>query len=300
MNTTLRTALLAGSVLTLAACNVIQPEALDRRAIDPTIAQSAPDRGTAFQRSLHQGYSSFGKWEYDQADYRDAKGFNARAQMSADGQQVNPVDPATRDIAPQFMGELVTARANLMQQLGNADTLNRVPGPAGAAQVYYDCWAEQQEEGHQPEHIAYCKNGFSTAMSQLPAPRPVAQAPAQPAAPVAQAAPAARPYLVFFDWDRSTLAGSSSSTLDEIAAALKKSSTQSTLRISGHADKSGKGPYNDALSQRRAEAVMGALALKGVSRTGTTVDSFGESRPLVDTADDVREPQNRRVEVIVR
>jgi OOP family OmpA-OmpF porin len=297
MNTTLRTALLAGSILTLAACNVVQPEALDKRAIDPSYAQNAPDKGNAFQRSLHQGYSSFGKWEYDQADYRDAKGYNTRAQMSADGQQVNPVDPATRRIAPQFMGELVTARANLMQHLGNADTLNRVPGPAGAAQVYYDCWAEQQEEGHQPAHIAYCKNGYSTAMSQLPAPRPTAQAPAPQ--PMAQAAPAARPYLVFFDWDKSALTTSSTTTIDEIAAMLRRSN-QSSLRISGHADKSGSDPYNDALSQRRAEAVMGALLQKGVSRTSATVESFGESRPLVDTADNVREPQNRRVEVIVR
>lgn len=297
MNTTIRSVLLAGGVMTLAACGVIQPEALDTRGINPQFAKNAPDQGTAFQRSLHEGYSSFGTWEYDQADFRDARGFNARAMMSANGQQVSPVDLATRTIAPEFRGELVSARANLVEALGNQDTLNRVPGPAGAAQVYYDCWAEQQEEGHQPEHIAYCKQGFQTAMGQLTPPRPVAQAPA--AQPTAQAAPAARPYLVFFDWDRSNLAQSSASTIDEIAAILKTSG-RSSLQISGHADKSGANPYNDALSQRRADAVMTALALQGVSRSTATVESFGESRPLVDTADNVREPQNRRVEVIVR
>jgi OOP family OmpA-OmpF porin len=297
MKTIIRSVLIASSVAALAACNVIQPEAFDPQN-NPQIAKNAPDRGTAFQRSLHQGYSSFGEWEYQQADYRDAKTFNARAQMSADGVQVNPADPASRTIAPEFRGELVTARANLMQHLGNADTLNRVPGPAGAAQVYYDCWLEQQEEGHQPEHIAYCKNGFQTAMSQLAPARPTAQAPA--AQPMA-AAPAARPYLVFFDWNRAVLTDSSASTIDEIAAMLKKNNnSQSTLKIAGHADKSGHTPYNDALSQRRAEAVATALSLKGVSRGKATLEHFGESRPLVETADDVREPQNRRVEVVIR
>ena len=295
MNTFIRSMLLAGGALTLAACNVVQPEALDK-SNDPKFAKATADQGTAFQRSLHQGYSSFGQWEYDQADFRDAKGFNDRAMLTAKGQQVNPVDPSTRNIAPQYMGELVSARANLMQHLGNADTLARVPGPAGAAQVYYDCWAEQQEENIQPEHIAYCKNGFTTAMSQLPG-RPVAQAPA-PQQPIAQA-PAARPYLVFFDWDRSNLGSASMTTIDEIARVIG-SGGQPSLRIAGHADKSGTNPYNDALSQRRAEAVMSALSGKGVSRNRATLQHFGETQPLVNTADDVREPQNRRVEVIVR
>lgn len=290
MRTTIRSVLLAGSVLTLASCGVIHSEAFDANN-KPQIAKNAPDKGTAFQRSLHEGYSSFGQWEYDQADFRDAKGYTMRAQMSADGAYVAPVDPATRTIAPQYQGELVAARADLMQHLGNADTLARAPGPAGAAQVYYDCWAEQQEEGIQPEHIAYCRDGYQTAMAELGAPRPVAQAPAQPAA--------AHPYVVFFDWNRATLTGASSTVLDEIAADMKKSG-QSTIAIAGHADKSGLTPYNDALSQRRADAVAAALAVKGVPRARTTVSSYGESRPLVDTADNVREAQNRRVEMLVR
>jgi opacity protein-like surface antigen len=51
------------------------------------------------------------------------------------------------------------------------------------------------------------------------------------------------------------------------------------------------------LSQRRADAVKSYLAGKGVPDAAMSTEAFGESKPLVDTADGVREPQNRRVEI---
>ena len=39
------------------------------------------------------------------------------------------------------------------------------------------------------------------------------------------------------------------------------------------------------------------MATKGVPDGVMSTEAFGESRPLVDTADGVREPQNRRVEI---
>ena len=58
--------------------------------------------------------------------------------------------------------------------------------------------------------------------------------------------------------------------------------------------------YNQRLSQRRADAVAAELVARGVPRNIITVQAFGESRPLVPTADGVREPQNRRVEIVLR
>ena len=48
------------------------------------------------------------------------------------------------------------------------------------------------------------------------------------------------------------------------------------------------------------KAVAADLVARGVSRSAITVQAYGESRPLVATADGVREPQNRRVEIILR
>jgi len=128
--------------------------------------------------------------------------------------------------------------------------------------------------------------------------------PAPPAPPMANPAPAAAPhvartYLVFFDWDRADLTDRARQI---IAEAAQNSTRMQTTRIevAGHADRSGSPQYNQRLSQRRADAVAAELGRLGVARSAMVIQAFGESRPLVPTADGVREPQNRRVEIVLR
>jgi outer membrane protein OmpA-like peptidoglycan-associated protein len=109
----------------------------------------------------------------------------------------------------------------------------------------------------------------------------------------------ARTYLVFFDWDRADLTDRARQIIGD--AAQNARNTRSTrIEVSGHADRSGTPQYNQRLSQRRAEAVAAELVRQGVARNEIGVQAFGESRPLVPTADNVREPQNRRVEIVLR
>jgi OmpA-OmpF porin, OOP family len=70
--------------------------------------------------------------------------------------------------------------------------------------------------------------------------------------------------------------------------------------VAGHADRSGSPQYNQRLSQRRADVVAAELVRQGVNRSDIGITAYGESRPLVATADGVREPQNRRVEIVLR
>ncbi len=72
----------------------------------------------------------------------------------------------------------------------------------------------------------------------------------------------------------------------------------SRIAVTGHADRSGADAYNMALSQRRANAVRDALVRAGVPANRITTTARGESQPLVPTADGVREPQNRRAEIV--
>ena len=104
------------------------------------------------------------------------------------------------------------------------------------------------------------------------------------------------PFIVFFDWDRADITPQAAAILDNAAAAYQ-STGQARVVLAGHADRSGPADYNVGLSQRRADNVREYLAGRGVPESAMTTEAFGESRPLVETADGVREPQNRRVEI---
>ena len=125
------------------------------------------------------------------------------------------------------------------------------------------------------------------------------------AAPVATLAPAAaqpapaRTYLVFFDFDRADLTDRARQIIADAAQAVSSTGT-TRIEVAGHADRSGTPQYNQRLSMRRAEAVASELSRRGIPRSAMSIQAFGESRPLVATADGVREPQNRRVEIVLR
>ncbi|OYU15056.1 MAG: hypothetical protein CFE37_07495 [Alphaproteobacteria bacterium PA4] len=126
-----------------------------------------------------------------------------------------------------------------------------------------------------------------------PAPLPMA-APVLPPCPPAAATPG--PFLVFFDFNKSVLSAETATILDR-AAEQYLATGQTSVALAGHADTSGSPDYNQALSERRANAVKAYMLGKGVPETAAMASGFGESRPLVQTADGVREPQNRRVEL---
>jgi outer membrane protein OmpA-like peptidoglycan-associated protein len=138
--------------------------------------------------------------------------------------------------------------------------------------------------------------GLRYAFNQAPPPPPPMAAPTQAPAPAAQPA---RTYLVFFDWDRADLTSRAREIITEAAQNSRRMQV-TRIEVAGHSDRSGDAAYNQRLSQRRAEAVAGELVRGGVQRDQITVTAFGESRPLVPTADGVREPQNRRVEIVLR
>jgi outer membrane protein OmpA-like peptidoglycan-associated protein len=117
-------------------------------------------------------------------------------------------------------------------------------------------------------------------------------------APVAAPEPA-RTFLVFFDWDRDTLTDRARQIIAD-AAANSRRVRSTRIEVSGHADRSGSPQYNQGLSLRRANNVAAELVRLGVPRNEIVIQAFGETRPLVPTADGVREPQNRRVEIVLR
>lgn len=127
-------------------------------------------------------------------------------------------------------------------------------------------------------------------------PPPVAAPSAAAAVPTAEAA---RTFLVFFDWDRSELTPRAREVVAEAARATTR--TQVTrIEVSGFTDTSGTAAYNQGLSVRRAQGVASELERDGVPRAAISTQGFGQTRLLVPTGAGVREPQNRRVEIILR
>lgn len=126
-----------------------------------------------------------------------------------------------------------------------------------------------------------------------------APAPAPAPAPVREPAPSIpQKFLVFFDFDKSNLRGDAQKIVAE-AVAYAKTNGKATIVATGHTDTSGSDAYNMALSERRAKAVEKELERLGIPAKEVIVHWKGESEPLVQTADGVKEPQNRRVEIVL-
>ena len=87
--------------------------------------------------------------------------------------------------------------------------------------------------------------------------------------------------------------------LPKILEAIKERESQS-ISVVAHTDTAGNRQYNLRLSTQRAMAVSQHLIEKGVKKSYIKSTSHGEQNPLIKTADNVNEPRNRRVEVIVR
>ncbi|MGD9614557.1 MAG: OmpA family protein [Alphaproteobacteria bacterium] len=126
-----------------------------------------------------------------------------------------------------------------------------------------------------------------------PPPPPVVAPPAPPAPPPVQR----KVFLVFFDWDRYNITPEGMQILQQAAAAYRAGGPVQ-IQVTGYTDRSGSPGYNQRLSERRANAVATALEGMGVPRSQMLVSGRGENDNRVPTADGVREPQNRRVEIV--
>jgi OmpA-OmpF porin, OOP family len=139
---------------------------------------------------------------------------------------------------------------------------------------------------------------YSFAPPPPPPPTPAAApAPVPPAAPAAAVPGPRQLFIVFFDFDKSTITEAGQKVLDEAAVAFQ-ANRPVRIEVTGYTDTVGTVQYNLGLSKRRADAVRDYLAKKGVPADRMDVAWKGKSDLRVPTPDGVREPQNRRVEII--
>ncbi|MCJ7420616.1 OmpA family protein [Sphingomicrobium astaxanthinifaciens] len=111
--------------------------------------------------------------------------------------------------------------------------------------------------------------------------------------------PAPGPYMVFFRWGGSVIDRDGAAILDQVVAVLNSQEVPYRLVLRGFSDRSGPAGVNKRIAQERATLVRAQLAARGVPSGSIILEKAGgEEDPLVETADGVREAQNRRVEIL--
>lgn len=289
MRTILRPLLCGTAFATLAAC-------ASASGSDPGRQAAAQGQTGPFAQALAREYNAFADSEMAQSDWADQGTFRRKARMAAQGDIPAPEDPRNRgvgtglqlhpevDIGKQQRAEAIQGRQRLTDALSGGAT-QRNPDAAARAQVAYDCWVEQLEEGWQRDDIERCRGAFNTALAQLEA-RPVAAAP-RPAPQVSEL------NQVYFEFDSASLTPEGQRSVAQAASQILAARPDQVV-VQGHTDTAGTEGYNQELAAERAQAVARELAAQGVPPGRIETQALGESQLAVATPDGVPQPQNRR------
>jgi OOP family OmpA-OmpF porin len=293
MAAALRRASLCLLLLLVSACMGHDIEAI--RGTEP----SGPD----FNRYLVAEYRAFALFEADEMyDWIDAGHFARKGLRTAAGEEVEAERLEDWRVPPDHQAELAGARDRLSAAFED-DARIKAPQLAAQAQGSFDCWVEQQEENHQLDHIAACRDSFYSHFKQLtavlelepelePVPLPVSA----PTLDIEEQVPFT---VVLFAFDSAALDAQARAAAVQVAdEAARRPATE--LTVIGHADRRGPEAYNLDLSLRRAEVLRDALVARGVAAARIKVVARGEGQAAVPTADGVAEPANRRVEVFFK
>ena len=106
-------------------------------------------------------------------------------------------------------------------------------------------------------------------------------------------------FILYFEHDTTKLTQESKNLLSEVLKTIKNRKSNEVYVV-GHTDLVGTEAYNIELSSRRAKHLRDLLVSSGIKSSALFVSFYGKARPLVPTKDEIPEPRNRRVEVIVR
>lgn len=302
--TRLQKLLSVSAVLLLAACSGGMPGfSTIKVGSELEALNGAQAIGSPFTKHLTEEYRAYANQEFDEYDHADSLHFARKGLATAAGETVMPEVLDDWDLDRPHITEMSSARAQLVDVLenGGRDIAAQL---AAVAQARFDCWVEEQEEDWQTQ-VTHCRNEFYNALRELqtlvepepyvepaPAPVTVAEEPVRTPVPLEQAL-----FLVFFDWDKSDLTGGANDVIDAIVKEVMSRDDVNKIKINGHTDSSGGDRYNDKLSKKRAEAVRDALVARGIDPTMVVVEASGEKDLLVKTADNVREPANRRAQI---
>ena len=107
-----------------------------------------------------------------------------------------------------------------------------------------------------------------------------------------------RQFVVYFGLNQATLDETARASVASAAQEFQRSGS-ARLSVRAHTDSSGNASYNQALSERREQAVKDELIRNGVPADAISGVAVGETELAVPTGDGVPEAENRRVEIAI-
>jgi len=102
-----------------------------------------------------------------------------------------------------------------------------------------------------------------------------------------------------FESGRANIESDSAGLLDRLIETALRCPT-SAIEIAGHTDSAGEDAANQALSEKRAQAVVDYLVKAGLPAARFTAVGYGSTQPVADNESDEGKAQNRRIEFLVR
>ena len=103
---------------------------------------------------------------------------------------------------------------------------------------------------------------------------------------------------ILFESGKSDLKPEAKSNIQQMGAIMKKY-PENVLAIKGYTDSTGSQKINEALSQKRADAVKAELTADGMPAETISTQGMGPANPVADNGSSVGRKQNRRVEIEV-
>ncbi len=234
--------------------------------------------GSDFNGSLASEYTELGR----RAAFKDVLWLNSTAYIAKAQQAEAGVSPA-----PWTAGELgITVPGGesfeVYDELVRVINENKADRPAACArmQVMWDQWLEAIRGG--PNFCITPEDARALLREAAIACRPATES----------------GFVAYFGFNETNITDRARQTLDAVVKAVSSLGT-TALSVVGHTDTVGSLEYNQGLSERRATEVAEALAALGVPPGAMTLAGRSELEPAIDTGDNVREPKNRRVEIVL-
>ncbi len=224
--------------------------------------------------------------QYDPLDLQSARQDLSQAEAAASAHHEGDVDQLAY-LAAQ------TARLAEARAAAKADDARLTQGQAERDRIQADARSREANVALAQRNEALAQRNQATAQS------------AELQAEIAQlkAKPTDRGLVltlgdVLFDTGRATLNPGAALQLDRLATFLNEHPDR-RVQIEGFTDSIGTDAYNQDLSERRAEAVKAALAVRGIDPSRISTEGYGKAFPVASNSDSGGRQLNRRVEVII-